>query len=150
MLFHFSEPLTSDMLGMVADTATNLIERPVSGFWAVLWAFTAFILLTTTSRVAPRVASFTTCTWKNNKLGFRNNLNVQQSHCYVGKINHCISLLIWGGSSQSLPWYRTRTWSTILFWVNIQYGISKYNAEYIFKETMRYYDVCGQTHWPHR
>lgn len=58
--------LTSDTLGMVADTATTLIERLASGYCEVLKVCTAFILLTTTSNVAPRVASFTTCTWYKN------------------------------------------------------------------------------------
>lgn len=72
------------MLGMVADTATNLIGRPVSGFCAVLYVCTAFILLTTTSKVAPRVASFTTCTWMNKI--FRNISDIQQGCLYADKI----------------------------------------------------------------
>lgn len=81
---------------MVADTATNLIERPVSGFCAVLYACTAFILLTTTSSVAPRVASFTTCTW-NNKMGFLtvdlNPFKAKEICQYdVSKMRRCISV----------------------------------------------------------
>lgn len=56
------QQLTSEMFGMVADTATILIAPHVPWLCAVLQAFTAFILLTTTSRVAPRVASLTTWT----------------------------------------------------------------------------------------
>lgn len=56
------QQLTSEMFGMVADTATILIAPHAPWLCAVLWAFTAFILLTTTSRVAPRVASLTTWT----------------------------------------------------------------------------------------
>ena len=52
---------------MVADTATSLTDRSGCRCPAGRWACTAFILLTTTSSVGPRVTSFTTCTWVGHR-----------------------------------------------------------------------------------